>query len=59
MGMMDGKICMVTGGNAGIGYYTAQEIARMGGTVIIIGRNQAKCENAVRMIQAGDREPGG
>jgi NAD(P)-dependent dehydrogenase (short-subunit alcohol dehydrogenase family) len=57
MGMMDGKICMVTGGTSGIGYYTAQEIARMGGTVVIIGRDQAKCENAVRMIQMESGNP--
>jgi NAD(P)-dependent dehydrogenase (short-subunit alcohol dehydrogenase family) len=55
--MMDGKICMVTGGTSGIGYYTAQEIARMGGTVVIIGRDQAKCENAVRMIQTESGNP--
>jgi len=43
MGMMDGKICIVTGATAGIGYYTALEIARMGGSVIIVGRNESKC----------------
>jgi retinol dehydrogenase-14 len=48
---MDGKICMVTGANTGIGFYTALEIARLGGAVIIIGRNREKCENAVSMIQ--------
>lgn len=51
MEIMDGKICIVTGGTSGIGFFTAQEIARMGGVVIIIGRDQAKCENAVKMIQ--------
>jgi NAD(P)-dependent dehydrogenase (short-subunit alcohol dehydrogenase family) len=51
MGIMEGKLCMVTGGNSGIGFYTAQEIARMGGSVIIIGRSREKCENAVRMIR--------
>jgi retinol dehydrogenase-14 len=48
---MDRKICMVTGANTGIGFYTALEIARLGGAVIIIGRNREKCENAVSMIQ--------
>jgi retinol dehydrogenase-14 len=51
MGIMDRKICMVTGANTGIGFYTALEIARLGGAVIIIGRNREKCENAVSMIQ--------
>jgi NAD(P)-dependent dehydrogenase (short-subunit alcohol dehydrogenase family) len=59
MGMMDGKICMVTGGTSGIGFYTAQEIARMGGTVIIIGRNPAKCDNAMKMIQVESGNPSG
>ncbi len=51
MGIMDGKLCMITGATAGIGYCTAMEIARMGGSVIIIGRNQSKCAIAVKKIQ--------
>ena len=50
---MDGKLCMVTGATAGIGYYTALEIARMGASVIIIGRNPTKCITAVRSIKKG------
>ena len=50
MRIMDGKLCMVTGATAGIGYYTALEIARMGASVIIIGRDQAKCISSVKMI---------
>jgi len=51
MGKMDGKLCMVTGATAGIGYYTALEIARMGASILIIGRDQAKCSASVKMIQ--------
>jgi retinol dehydrogenase-14 len=51
MGIMDGKLCMVTGGTAGIGYYTALEIAKMGGAVLIIGRNHTKCVSAVQRIK--------
>ena len=51
MGIMDGKLCMVTGATAGIGYYTALEIARMGASVIIIGRDQTKCISSVKMIK--------
>ena len=51
MGIMEGKICIVTGATSGIGFYTAQEIARMGGTTLLIGRNQAKCEAGVKLIQ--------
>jgi NAD(P)-dependent dehydrogenase (short-subunit alcohol dehydrogenase family) len=51
MGMMDGKLCMVTGATAGIGYCTALEVARMGASVILIGRDQMKCSNVVKSIQ--------
>ena len=57
MGIMDGKLCMVTGATSGIGFYTALEIARMGGSVIIIGRNQPKCMTAVKMIQENTGNP--
>lgn len=48
---MDRKIVMVTGGTSGIGYYTAQEIARMGATVVIVGRDEGKCLSSVEKIQ--------
>jgi NAD(P)-dependent dehydrogenase (short-subunit alcohol dehydrogenase family) len=51
MGIMDRKLCMVTGATAGIGYYTALEIARMGGSVVIIGRDRTKCISSVKMIK--------
>ena len=50
MGIMDGKLCMVTGATAGIGYYTALEIARMGGSIVIIGRDPMKCTSSVETI---------
>jgi retinol dehydrogenase 14 len=43
MGSIEGKTCLITGGTAGIGYATALEIARLGGSVIIVGRNETKC----------------
>jgi NAD(P)-dependent dehydrogenase (short-subunit alcohol dehydrogenase family) len=51
MGILDEKICMVTGATSGIGLYTALEIARMGAFVIIIGRNEEKCITTVRRIK--------
>lgn len=49
---MDGKIVMVTGATSGIGKVTAEELARMGATVIAVGRDQGRTEEAVRAIKA-------
>ncbi|GAC1550211.1 MAG: SDR family oxidoreductase [Herpetosiphon sp.] len=47
---MHGKVCLVTGATSGIGEVTARELARMGATVIIVGRNQARTEAMVASI---------
>ena len=49
---MHGKICLVTGGSDGIGYAASRELARLGARVVIVGRNFAKTEAAVRQIIA-------
>jgi NAD(P)-dependent dehydrogenase (short-subunit alcohol dehydrogenase family) len=46
-----GKIALVTGGNSGIGYATAQELKAQGATVIITGRRQKAVEAAA--VQLG------
>lgn len=51
MGSMDGKVVLVTGATAGIGYITAQEIARIGATVVIHGRTREKCLSSLERIQ--------
>jgi NAD(P)-dependent dehydrogenase (short-subunit alcohol dehydrogenase family) len=51
MSSLDGKVVLVTGGTAGIGLYTALELARMGALVTILGRNEAKCKASVAWIQ--------
>jgi NAD(P)-dependent dehydrogenase (short-subunit alcohol dehydrogenase family) len=51
MGSMDGKLCLVTGATAGIGYFTALEIARMGASIVILGRDRTRCESSVKTIQ--------
>lgn len=47
---MQGKICVVTGANAGIGFETAKALAQRGATVAMICRNKAKGEAARRQI---------
>ena len=44
---MEGKTCLITGGSDGIGYVAAREMARMGATVVIAGRNATKTATAV------------
>src|SRR4051794_27486749 len=46
MNTMDGKVCIVTGGNTGIGKETARGLARAGATVVIAARDQRKSEAA-------------
>jgi NAD(P)-dependent dehydrogenase (short-subunit alcohol dehydrogenase family) len=59
MGSMDGKICVVTGANSGIGKETARGLAQAGATVVIACRDAAKGEEARADIAAstgaGDR----
>jgi NAD(P)-dependent dehydrogenase (short-subunit alcohol dehydrogenase family) len=48
---MKGKICLVTGATNGIGKATAQALAQMGATVVIVGRNPAKSAAVVSEIK--------
>jgi NAD(P)-dependent dehydrogenase (short-subunit alcohol dehydrogenase family) len=50
---MSGKICLVTGANAGIGKATALGLAQLGATVVMVCRNSQKGEVAREEIQAG------
>src|SRR5207237_49058 len=49
---MNGKVCMVTGGNAGIGKAIALELARRGATVVMVCRNRERGEAAQAEIRA-------
>jgi NAD(P)-dependent dehydrogenase (short-subunit alcohol dehydrogenase family) len=49
---MEGKNCVVTGGNSGIGFETALALANSGANVIIVSRSQEKAEAAVKSIKA-------
>ena len=48
---MSGKVCLVTGATSGIGEVTAEELARKGATVVLVGRNPQKCEATVGRIR--------
>ena len=48
---MQGKIILVTGATNGIGKIAARELARLGATVIVAGRNPAKTEQTVQEIK--------
>ncbi|MFF2732255.1 SDR family NAD(P)-dependent oxidoreductase [Streptomyces sp. NPDC058008] len=52
----DGTTVLVTGGNAGIGYFVAEQLAAAGATVIIGSRSRARASAAVDTITA--RVPG-
>lgn len=47
---MNGKICMVTGANAGIGKVTARELAKMGAHVVMVCRSAERGEAAKKEV---------
>jgi NAD(P)-dependent dehydrogenase (short-subunit alcohol dehydrogenase family) len=48
---MAGKVCLVTGATAGIGFATALRLARQGATVVGVGRNRDKCQAIAARIR--------
>ena len=49
---MRDRICLVTGATSGIGYETALGIARRGGTVVLVGRDDVRGRSAVTAIRS-------
>jgi len=52
---MQGKICLVTGANSGIGKATALALAQMGATVVMVCRDRARGEEARSEITTTSR----
>ncbi|MEI5101767.1 SDR family NAD(P)-dependent oxidoreductase [Streptomyces sp. PmtG] len=48
----DGKTFLVTGGNAGIGYFVAEQLAATGATVVLGSRDPGKAEAAMAAIRS-------
>ena len=51
MNTMQGKVCLITGGTNGIGKSAAQALARLGATVVIVGRDAQKTRQVVEEIR--------
>lgn len=50
MAAIDGKTCLVTGATSGIGKEIAVGLAKLGGTIVLVGRDRAKCEAVAQEI---------
>ncbi len=49
---LQGKVCVVTGANSGIGKETALTLARMGATLVLVCRSEARGTEALEDIKA-------
>jgi NAD(P)-dependent dehydrogenase (short-subunit alcohol dehydrogenase family) len=54
---MEGKVCVVTGATSGIGKAVATGLARLGATVVLVGRDRRRTEAAVAGIGSVSASP--
>src|SRR5437879_12980862 len=54
--LMRGKACVITGATSGIGLEAAEELARRGASLILVGRDAGRVATALERIRA--RVPG-
>ncbi|AGC42222.1 retinol dehydrogenase [Myxococcus stipitatus DSM 14675] len=48
---LDGKVCLITGATGGIGLETAKALGRMGATLVLVGRDEARTQAAVDAVK--------
>jgi len=48
---MNGKICMITGANSGIGKATAVGLAKLGASLVLVCRDQNRADEAIAEIK--------
>ncbi|MFC0680451.1 SDR family NAD(P)-dependent oxidoreductase [Lysobacter korlensis] len=48
----EGRVFAVTGGNAGLGYFAAEQLAGTGGRVVLASRSRDRAKQAMRAIRA-------
>ncbi|KAH8097019.1 NAD-P-binding protein [Cristinia sonorae] len=51
---LDGKVVIVTGGNAGLGFATIQYLVRHGAKVYMAARNEEKAKAAIARLELGE-----
>ena len=48
---LDGRVVVVTGGSTGLGYFTAEQLARLGASIVIAARDADRARQARRSIE--------
>lgn len=57
-GSLKGRVCIITGCNTGIGYHTAEALARCGATVVFACRSEARARAAIERLLTSSQDAG-